>query len=132
MNTGIDKAIKDGNGNTIVYTAVISAAIANFLPTPADAIYFMRQQKLKEKLEKGEISVEHYWYHDIGGYYLYTAAWYAGIFTVLLAINSDYKTNARLLLGLAGAGLVVGVMFKNIQKDKELEQLKKQYPIKSK
>ena len=127
MNTGIEKVIKDGDGNAIIYTALIAAAAANLIPTPADSIYFMRQQKLKEQLEKGEISVEHYWYHDIGGYYLYTATYYGLIIATIAAIGGSYKTNARILLGLAGAGLVVGVMFRNIQKDKEIQALKDQY-----
>lgn len=124
MNTGIEKVIKDGNGNAIIYTALLAALAANAIPTPMDAIYFSRQQKLKARLERGEISVNQYWYKDVGEYYVWTAAWYAGIFTVLMAAGGSYKTNARILLGMAGAGLVVGVMFRNIQKDKEIAGLK--------
>lgn len=127
MNTGIEKVIKDGDGNAIIYTALIASAIANCLPTPADGWYFYRQQQLKQQLEEGKISVEKYWYHDVGGYYLYTAAWYAGILLIISAIGGNYKTNARVLIGLTGAGVVAGVMFKNIQKDKEIQSLKNQY-----
>ena len=38
MELGINKVIKEGNGNTIIYTALIAAAIANTLPTPFDGI----------------------------------------------------------------------------------------------
>ena len=40
MDLGINKVINDGNGNTLLYTALIAAAIANTLPTPFDSIYF--------------------------------------------------------------------------------------------
>ena len=38
MDLGIKKVVDEGNGNTLIYTALIAAAIANTLPTPFDAI----------------------------------------------------------------------------------------------
>lgn len=125
MDTGITKAVKDGNGNTIIYTALIAAAIANFTPTPFDAIYFSRQQKLKEQLEKGEISVEKYWWHDVGGYYIYTSAWYVALFGILYAMNNSAKRNTKILAGLVGVGVVAGVVARNIKKDKDIAELHK-------
>ncbi len=126
MDTGINKAIQDGNGNTLIYTAVLAGMLANLIPTPFDGIYFSRQRKLKEDLESGKISVKNYWYHDIGEYYLWTALWYGGIFIGLQALSGNYKTNARLLLGLLSAGVVIGVAQRNIQKDEEMQDLAKQ------
>jgi len=40
MDLGINKVINDGNGNTIIYTALIAAMLANAVPTVADGIYF--------------------------------------------------------------------------------------------
>lgn len=124
METGIGEVIKDGKGNAIIYTALIAAALANCIPTPFDAIYFRRQQSLKAKLENGEISVNRYWYQDIGEYYLWTALWYGALIGVVATVQGEYKTNARMLVALAGSGLVVGVLIKNIQKDKEILALK--------
>ena len=124
MTTEINKVIKDGNGNAIVFTALIAAAIANTIPTPFDAIYFNRQRTLKQELEEGKISVEKYWLHDSGEYYLWTTLWYVGLITVLAAIGGNYKTNSRILIGLTGAGLVAGVIAKNIEKDKKIQELK--------
>lgn len=123
METGIEKVVKDGNGNAIIFTALIAAAIANTIPTPFDAIYFNRQQKLKQQLEEGKISVKSYWYHDVGEYYLWTSLWYVGIIVGLQAVGGDFKQNSRLLIGLVGAGLVLGVVQKNIQKDQQLAEL---------
>jgi hypothetical protein len=129
METGVTSVIKDGKGNAIIYTALIAAALANAVPTPFDAIYFNRQRVLKERLENGEISIKRYWYQDIGEYYLWTALWYGSLLAVVAAIGGSFKTNARVLLAFSGAGLVVGVLLKNIQKDKELLELKKQHGI---
>lgn len=125
MDTGIAKTIKDGNGNALIFTALAAAVLANSIPTPLDSVYFLRQQKLKEKLENGTISVENYWWHDVGEYYLWTSIWYAGLFGVLYVLNNSSKTNVKILSGLVGAGVVVGATIRNIKKDKELEDLKK-------
>ena len=126
MDFGIDKAVKDGNGNALVFTALLAAAIANSLPTPFDSIYFSRQQKLKSDLEDGKITVENYWWHDTGEYYLWTSLWYVSLLAVVAAMGGTYKTNARILIALASGGLVVGVVAKNIKKDKEIAELRKQ------
>ena len=127
MASGINKVIRNGNGNAILYTALIAAMVANVLPTPFDAIYFDRQRKLKQDLEAGRISVERYWYQDIGEYYLWTALWYAGVILVVSAVGSSFKANSRMAIALISGGLVVGVMVKNIQKDKEMQELKKDH-----
>lgn len=124
VNTGISKAIKDGNGNAIIFTALAAAAIANTLPTPFDAIYFSRQRSLKEKLENGTISIENYWYHDVGEYYLWTSLWYVSLFIGLSAVGGAYKNNSRALIALVGAGAVLGVIQKNIKKDKDIQSLR--------
>ncbi len=126
METGIEKVVKDGNGNAIIFTALIAAAIANSLPTPMDAIYFSRQSKLKDELEAGKITPKQYWLHDVGGYYFYTSLWYLGLIVGVSAIGGTYKTNSRFLLAMVSAGLVVGVVYKNIKKDEDLIALHKQ------
>jgi len=126
FDLGINKAVKDGNGNAIIMTAVIAAAISNVLPTPFDSIYFERQSKLKFELEDGKITPEQYWWHDIGEYYFWTALWYTGLFVVLQAAGGNYEKKARMLIVLIGAGLVVGVAQKNIKKEKEVAELRQQ------
>jgi hypothetical protein len=125
MDFGIGKALSDGNGNALIFTAVASAALANCIPTPADAIYFWRQQVDKQELEDNKITPKQYWTRDVIGYYGYTAAWYALVLTTMAAVGGTYQTKARILLGLLGAGVVIGVVAKNIQKDEELKNLNK-------
>lgn len=124
MELGIKETIKNGNGNTIIYTALIAAAIANSLPTPFDAIYFNRVNKLRQQYDKKEITAESLEWHIAGEYYLWTALWYGALFAGVYAIGGTYKNNVRALFALVGAGVVIGSVQKNIQKDKEIEKLK--------
>ena len=87
MDLGINKVISEGNGNTIIYTALIAAAIANTLPTPFDSIYFRRVNKLERDFEAGNISAEKLEWHVAGEYYLWTSLWYATLFTGIYAFG---------------------------------------------
>jgi hypothetical protein len=129
MDLGIGKVIKEGNGNTLLYTALIAAMLANAVPTVADGLYFSLQQKWKKELEEGTITPEQFWTRDVGNYYTITAGYYAIVLVTMLALNKNsFSQNSRILLGLIGGGVVVGVAMKNIQKDKELAQLKQNTP----
>jgi len=123
---GIGKVIDDGNGNAIIYTALIAAAIANTLPTPFDAIYFSRINKLERQFDAGEISAEKLEYHVAGEYYLWTSLWYLALFTGIYAFGGKYKNNARILLALVGGGLVLGAIQKNIEIDNEVAKKKQE------
>lgn len=126
MELGISKVIDEGNGNTIIYTALIAAMVANAVPTIADGWYFSLQQKWKQELEEGKITPEQYWTRDIGNYYTITAGYYGLVLLTMLALNKNsFSTNSKILLGILGGGLVIGVGFKNVQKDKEIAELKK-------
>jgi len=128
MDLGINKVVNEGNGNALIYTALIAAAVANTLPTPFDGIYFRRVNKLQRDYDDKTISAEKLEWHVAGEYYLWTSLWYATLFTGIYAFGGKYKTNARILLALVAGGLVLGAVQKNIQVDKEIEaknQLKK-------
>lgn len=121
---GINKVVSEGNGNTILYTALIAAGLANMIPTPFDGIYFRRVNTLEREFDDGKISAESLEYHVAGEYYLWTALWYGALFTGIYAFGGKYKNNARLLLGLVGGGLVLGAIQKNIEVNKEVAKRK--------
>ena len=121
MNLGISKVINEGNGNTILYTALIAAAIANTLPTPFDSIYFRRVNKLQRDYDEDKISAEKLEWHVAGEYYLWTSLWYVTLFAGVYAFGGKYKTNARVLLAVASGGLVLGAVNKNIQINNEIK-----------
>ena len=124
MELGLNKVIKDGNGNTLLYTALIAAAIANTLPTPFDAIYFRRVNKLERDYDNKKISAERLEWQKAGEYYVWTSLWYVALFTGIYAFGGKYKTNAKIILALAAGGLVIGAVQKNIQLNKEFEKRK--------
>ena len=124
MGLGIDKVIKEGNGNTILYTALIAAAVANTLPTPFDAIYFTRVNKLRREYDSGLITPEKLQWHIAGEYYLWTSLWYATLFTGIYAFGGKYHNNARILLAVVAGGLVLGSVQKNIEIDKKIKATK--------
>lgn len=124
MSLGIQKVIDEGNGNTLLYTALIAAAIANTLPTPFDSIYFRRMNTLQRQYDKDEITPEKLEWHVAGEYYLWTSLWYATLFTGVYAFGGKYKTNAKVLLALAAGGLVLGAVNKNIEINKKIKAQK--------
>jgi hypothetical protein len=128
---GFSQVIKEGNGNTLILTALIAAAIANALPTPADGFYFSMQQKIKEQLENGEITPKQFWTKDILHYYTFTAAWYVFLILIVLALGGKYETNAKILILIISGGLVLGVWKKNIEKDEAIQKLQKDYKSKT-
>ena len=126
MNLGFNKVIEEGNGNTLIFTALIAAMVANAVPTVADGWYFSLQQKWKQELQDGKITPEQYWGKDIFNYYTITAGYYGVVLLTMLALNKNsFSTNSKILLGLLGGGLVIAVGLKNVQKDKEIAELKK-------
>jgi hypothetical protein len=124
MDLGIGKVVNEGNGNAIVYTALLAAMIANCLPTPADAIYFSRVNKLERQFDAGEITAEQVEWSVALEYYVWTAAWYGLLFAGIYSFGGKYKNNARILLAIAAAGLAFGVVNKNIEIDKAIQDRK--------
>jgi hypothetical protein len=124
MDLGIDKVVSEGNGNTLIYTALIAAAVANTLPTPFDGIYFRRVNTLQREYDEKKISAENLEWHVAGEYYLWTSLWYVALFAGIYSFGGKYKDNAKVLLALAGSGLVIGAVAKNIKINKEIEAKK--------
>lgn len=129
MDLGIDKVVKEGNGNTLIYTALMAAAIANTLPTPFDAIYFSRVNKLQRQYDEKKITAEHLEWHVAGEYYIWTSLWYVALFTGIYAFGGKYRNNARVLLAVVAGGLVIGAVNKNIEVDKQIEKTKGNLPF---
>ena len=121
---GIGGVIKEGNGNVILYTALLAAMAANAIPTIADGIYFRRINKLERDFDAGRISAEKLEWHVSGEYYVWTAAYYAGLFGLIYAFGGSYKNNIKIVLGVVSAGFVLGVVQKNIEVDKAIAEKK--------
>lgn len=125
MTSGFSEIVKSGNGNTLIITALLAAVIANAIPTPADGLYFSYQQKLKEKLNKEEITPKQFWTRNIAYHYIFEASWYILVILFILAVDAKFENNIKLLLLIIGGGIVIGVWKKNIEKDEKLLASKK-------
>ncbi len=119
------------NKTKLLYIAAVSLIIGDLIPTPADALVFYKQRKLKEKLQKGEITPKAYWLRNSASYYLYNPLWWSLVLGLTYSIGSGYKQKRNLMLGLIASGAVLGVVYKNIKVDEkdliEEEKLKAQF-----
>lgn len=122
MELGLGQIVEEGNGNALLYTALLAAIAANSLPTPFDGIYFRRVNNLERRFDKGEITAEKLEWSVAGEYYLWTSLWYGALFGGIYAFGGEYKTNAKILLALVAGGIVIGSVQKNIDIDKKIQK----------
>ena len=122
MSNPIKQAIKGGHGTGILYAGIIGLALSDAIPTPADAVYFYRQRKLREKFEKGEITAKQYWLEETAGYYGYNVAWWLLLFGTVALVKGDFRKKAEVAIALAAAGAVIGVIGKNIKADTRIQK----------
>ena len=117
MVNEITKAVKAGNGTAVVYAAMAGLFLSDIIPTPADAVYFWAERRLKQKLNNNEITPKQYWVRDAVGYYLYNPLWWLLVIGVVVSVKGDYTKKIKIGIGLIGAGAVVAILYKNIKKD---------------
>jgi len=115
------------NKIALLYAVEFGLILSDIIPTPADALYFYWQQKLKTKLQNGEITPKQYWIKETANYYALNPLWWSLVLGATILIKGDYKHKMKIGLGVIGAGAVVGIIYKNIQKDtKKLSQPEKE------
>lgn len=112
--------MENSHKTSLLYAVGVGLLLSDLIPTPADALFFYKERKNKEKLTKGEITPKQYWTRDALGYYGYNALWWSAVLGATMLIGKDYKQKRNILIGLVAGGLVVGVIAKNIKKDEEL------------
>ena len=130
MISQIKSAAHNGYGSAILYTAIITAAVTDTIPTIADALVFREQFNIKQELEAGKITPKQYWLRDAAAYYLYNPIWWVIFGVAVAAFPGDTKNKAKLAIGLLSAGAVVGVLWKNIEQDRQT-QILQQKTVKS-
>ena len=115
----------------IGFLSAIGGLIASdLIPTLGDALYFHKMRKLRDDWTNGRITPKQYWAREAIYYYTFNSAWWAIVGgTAYLLSGGDYKKGIKIGIGLLGAGAVVAVFVKNIQKDnkeglQELQVLK--------
>lgn len=118
----IKNAIKGGHGTGVLYAGLLGLLASDLLPTPADGFYFLKQQRLKEKFIKGEITAKQYWTRETLNYYMTNGLWWTLVIGAVWSVKGDFRKKSEIAVGLIASGVVVGVIFMNIKKDEELQK----------
>lgn len=123
MISQIKKAADKGYGNALIYTAIITAAVTDLIPTPADGLVFLTQSKIKKQLQDGQITPREYWIRDAVAYYLYNPVWWILFGFAVVKFGHTTQDKVKIAIGLASAGAVVGILAKNIKTDEQSKTL---------
>lgn len=112
-----DKTMSNGGETGALYIALLSAAVGNLLPSPADAWIFYRQREDKEKWATGEITSKQYWGRQMLWYYASAPVWYGALFAGVYFFGKTTKQKLMIATGVIGGGAIIGVVANNIKKD---------------
>lgn len=113
----IGNASKGEYGAGVLYAGAVGLILSDIIPTPADAIYFYTEKKLRDKWKNGEITPEKYWKKTAMAYYLYNPIWWILVLAVIYNIEGDLAKKAKIGLAIVGAGAVVGIIYRNYSQD---------------
>lgn len=117
MINQIGNAVKSGHGDALLYTAVITAAITDAIPTPADAAYFYFEKKLRDDWKAGNISAKQYWTREAIYYYGLNPLWWMLLLGGVALMKGNFNHKAKLAVAVVGIGAVATVIYKNIKED---------------
>jgi hypothetical protein len=110
-------ATQGPHANGVLYAGAVGLLLSNIIPTPADALYFHREKKLKEKWDNKEITPEKYWQKTATAYYVYKPVWWGLVISAMYFTKGDVKDKAKIGLMIVGAGAVLGIVYRNYTKD---------------
>jgi hypothetical protein len=127
MNKILSEIVKSTEGKYskgVLYAGAVGLILSDIIPTPADALYFYTEKKLRDKWKSGEITPQKYWSRTAGAYYLYNPIWWGIVLGAIYYAKGDVRDKAKIGLMVVGAGAVIGVLYRNYQKD--IKEIKKE------
>ncbi len=101
-----------------LYAMLGGMILGNAMPSPSDAWYFHLQTKLRDKWKKGEITAEKYWKLNAFYYYSIPMLYWLLVGSIIVTVKGSAEKKIKLTAFLVGGGVVVGVILKQMQKDK--------------
>jgi hypothetical protein len=113
----VTNLFKGDNAVGGLYVGLIGAWIGEIAPSPTDALDFYWERKWRMQLEAGEIDSKTYWRRISAKYYLLDSTYWLLILGIAIAIKGDIRKKATVVGGILGAGMAIGMIGKNIQKD---------------
>ena len=108
--------MKEKNKKAILYTALISAAVGDILPTPADSLYFHLENKWIKQLNNKEITQQQYWTREALAYYGLNPLWWISVLGAIALTKGKIKNKLIVASSIVGAGAVISVLSNNIKK----------------
>jgi hypothetical protein len=124
----ISSATQGQYGTAILYAGAIGLILSDIIPTPADALYFHTEKKLRDLWTENKINPKQYWVRSASAYYLYNPVWWILVLGVMHYKQGDFQDKAKIGLAMIGVGAVIGVIYRNYKKDIE-EVRKDAFPI---
>jgi hypothetical protein len=119
----VKEGLKSNQGNAVLYAGLLGLFLSDIIPTPADAIVFSVERKIRDKWKAGEITPQEYWKKKALAYYLLNPIWWAIVAGITVSMKGDATKKLKIASALIGSGAVIAVIYRNIKKDtKELEE----------
>lgn len=100
-----------------IYAGAIGLIVSDVIPTPADALYFWLERKLRDQWKQGKITPSQYWTREAIIYYGLNPLWWLLVLVLIVRAKGDASHKLKILLAIIGGGAVIGVIFKNVQLD---------------
>ena len=111
------EATEGRHASGVLYAGAVGILLSNIIPTPAEALFYHTEKKLRDKWDNDEITAEKYWQKTASAYYLYKPVWWGVVITAMYFTKGDVKNKAKIGLIMVTAGAVVGIIYKNYTKD---------------
>lgn len=115
----VKSGLKSNEGKAVLYAGLIGLFLSDIIPTPADAVYFAQERRLRDKWKRGEITPQSYWKQTAAYYYFLNPIWWAIVAGVTVSIKGDVTKKLKIAGALIGSGAVLAIIYKNIQKDEK-------------
>lgn len=113
----IGNASKGEYGAGVLYAGAVGLILSDIVPTPADALYYYTEKKLREKWKNGEITPEKYWEKTAMAHYLYKPIWWILVLGVIYNVPGDLTKKAKVGMAVVGAGAIIGIIYRNYSQD---------------
>ena len=113
----ISNASEGRYSNGLLYAGAVGLILSDIVPTPADALYFHSEKRLRDKWKAGEITSKQYWDRTSMAYYLYNPIWWTLVLGAMYYTKGDVKQKAKIGVAIIGVGAVIGVIYRNYTLD---------------
>lgn len=124
----ISNATEGQYGTAILYAGAIGLILSDIIPTPADALYFHTEKKLRDLWTENKITPKQYYVRSASAHYFYKPIWWILVLGAMHYKQGDFKDKAKIGLAMVGVGAVIGLIYRNYKKDIE-EVRKDAFPI---